>query len=348
MDSLGAEQPIQVSVVVITRDGADSVSRLLTSLRQQGLSQAFEVIIVDDGSSIPLAGDLVPSLEGLPFSVEYIRRDPGGNRSAARNVGADRARGELLVFADGDQEAPPQWISEHLRWQEPVEQVLVVGHRREHVEDEQESWRPEVRERVTAEFSDNYRRISCPWYFAFSGNMSIKKSDFEAVGGFDDGFKGWGFEDVEFGYRASKLGIETAYNPHAWTWDATHVVRTDSQRQEQWAANRDYFLTKHQDPVAQAIQLVDHYPADPDLSRGQAWLESFKVFEDHVRELQGRERLSDPVRTVTVLKDDDIAYAKRLISDGESVRIFDGVKDSGLDVFTHLAKSKVFYKSLVA
>ena len=68
----------------------------------------FEVIVVDDGSSVPLEPIIVPFRSRLNI---VLLTQPNLGCGPARNAGARRARGQLLVFTDDDAVPAPEWLS---------------------------------------------------------------------------------------------------------------------------------------------------------------------------------------------------------------------------------------------
>ena len=67
-------------------------------------AEQLEMIIIDDASEPPLA----PALENLP--VRLLRQERNIGQSAARNLAASLARGDLLAFIDNDCLATPDWL----------------------------------------------------------------------------------------------------------------------------------------------------------------------------------------------------------------------------------------------
>lgn len=97
------------SVVVMTFNRPDSLHRCLTSLAAQSLApQSFDVVVVDV-SSPPVDQVLVPFRQRLQLIYQ-----PAPNRGVAanRNLGASRARGEVLAFLDDDCIASTTWLAE--------------------------------------------------------------------------------------------------------------------------------------------------------------------------------------------------------------------------------------------
>jgi glycosyltransferase involved in cell wall biosynthesis len=99
-----SQRPL-LSVVVPTRDRPASLSRCLTALAAQTLSDDLEVIVVDDGSAQPAA--IVAATRRHGF-VRLIRLHHGGP-AAARNAGARDARGKCICFTDDDCEPAAGW-----------------------------------------------------------------------------------------------------------------------------------------------------------------------------------------------------------------------------------------------
>jgi GT2 family glycosyltransferase len=55
-----------------------------------------------------------------------------------------------------------------------------------------------------------------PWKYFSTNNSSVRRADLEAVGGFDEGFVHYGFEDLELGWRlVRERGLEIRFVPGA-------------------------------------------------------------------------------------------------------------------------------------
>jgi glycosyltransferase involved in cell wall biosynthesis len=103
---------MQISVVIITKDEQPRLRLCLLALNRQTVQwqQDAEVILVDDGSRVPVgAADIPPG----PLQPRLLRHDPCKGRSASRNAGAAMARGRRLLFLDGDVLMSPRAVELH-------------------------------------------------------------------------------------------------------------------------------------------------------------------------------------------------------------------------------------------
>jgi glycosyltransferase involved in cell wall biosynthesis len=99
---------VRVSVIIRSKDEAPRLRLTLASLR--GQAALFEVVVVDDGSRDG-TGAVVAAARELP--VRAVRHESGAGRSAAANAGAALARGDVLLFLDGDTLAGPGLLAAH-------------------------------------------------------------------------------------------------------------------------------------------------------------------------------------------------------------------------------------------
>ena len=92
---------MHISVIIITRDEQPRLRLCLASLARQTVSwqRDAELIIVDDGSAPAVGSARFPPALPTP---RIIRHERSRGRSAARNAGAGVARGERMLFLDGD------------------------------------------------------------------------------------------------------------------------------------------------------------------------------------------------------------------------------------------------------
>jgi cellulose synthase/poly-beta-1,6-N-acetylglucosamine synthase-like glycosyltransferase len=87
-----------LSVIVPAYNEEAGIAATVRSLLDTDYPGAFEVIVVDDGSSDRTAA----IVEGLALPGVRLLRKPNGGKPSALNAGAAMARGEILVLVDGD------------------------------------------------------------------------------------------------------------------------------------------------------------------------------------------------------------------------------------------------------
>jgi glycosyltransferase involved in cell wall biosynthesis len=101
----GTGTPRRVSVIVPTRNRPDTLARTLAHIRAQEFD-AFEVIVVDDGSSAATRAAYAALWAGL--DARFVRIElgspdaPGLGPSVARNTGIEAAAGDIVTFCDDD------------------------------------------------------------------------------------------------------------------------------------------------------------------------------------------------------------------------------------------------------
>jgi len=103
-------QPL-ISVVVPTRNRADSLARAVSSVLAQTYRN-FELLIVDDASGEE-AGEILSRIAASDGRIRVLRNPVALGGAGARNVGISSSRGSWIAFLDDDDE----WASSKLEYQ---------------------------------------------------------------------------------------------------------------------------------------------------------------------------------------------------------------------------------------
>ena len=98
-----------ISVVLPMRNEEAHVARQLSALACQTYAGPWEVVVVDNGSSDGSLQVVDAWRERIP-ELRIVDASEARGLNHARNRGADAARGDLLAFADADDEAVPEWL----------------------------------------------------------------------------------------------------------------------------------------------------------------------------------------------------------------------------------------------
>ena len=232
---------LKYSFIIPVYNRPDEVAELLESLTLQRL-QDFEVVIVEDGSSIPCKAVCDSFTEKL--TIRYFAKENGGP-GPARNYGAERAEGQWLIILDSDVVLPPDYLS-------AVEQELrsnpcdaFGGPDRAHP-----SFTPiqkAINYAMTSFFTTGGIRggkKKMDKFYPRSFNLGVRADAYRALGGFSPMRFG---EDIDLSTRIFKAGYRCRLFPDAWVW---HKRRTDF---------RKFFKQVHNSGIAR-IHLTLRHP----------------------------------------------------------------------------------------
>lgn len=225
MDEVSAHP--RVSVVVVVRDGEAHLGRQLAALDRQEGAPPFEVVVVDNGSRDGTR-DVVRRwvAGGVRAPERALLVDAGGTPGIprARNRGVLASTGEVVAFCDADDEVSPTWVAALSR---ALTAPGLVGGRKNAVS---ESGRP--RPDVTQD------GLTATGYLPFAAtcNLAVTRDCLFDIGGFDESLPRYGFEDVDFCWRAQLAGYPLHYAPDA---EITFTVSGKLR-----AVRKEYLLAK--------------------------------------------------------------------------------------------------------
>jgi glycosyltransferase involved in cell wall biosynthesis len=202
-----------LSILLTTYNKPRELERVLEGFRHQTYRD-FEVLVCDDGSG-PETKQLIEAFAvDAGFPVEHVWHEDDGFRLArSRNNGGRVARGETLVFIDGDCVPAPDFLAKHVELAQ--EGAFLVGERWLYEKDEADQVTVasiasgEAFAQVPVRETRRLRsmRWKDRWYVA-SGtkpdrpkllgcNFSVPLAQFRAVNGVDERYVGWGQEDED-------------------------------------------------------------------------------------------------------------------------------------------------------
>lgn len=199
-----------VSVVIPIRNGPAKIDACLRSIGRLNFPRdRLEVIVVDDASNDNTAEQAESHRRALPLDV--VRSTPHRGPAAARNVGANRARGAVLAFVDGDCEVDADWLNDLVP---AFDDAAVVAAGGAVVSTEERTWiqryeaacHPSARGRTASDVHPGASNDFLP-----GCNMLVRSTAFRAAGGFDDSMTLG--EDVDLVWRLSDAGGRVVYRP---------------------------------------------------------------------------------------------------------------------------------------
>jgi glycosyltransferase involved in cell wall biosynthesis len=199
----------RVSVVVPVRNRRDLLARMLDGLESQSFGD-FEVVVVDDGSTDGCEDEAVARrANGLQVRVVHSH---GRGAVAARRIGVEQAKSEVLAFTDSDCVPRPAWLEAGVKALDAGADVVKGA-------THPARWPLEPFERSMASFDEGLYP-TC--------NMFYRRAVYDLFDGFDGrageqlGFRmggrarGLGFgEDTLLAWRARRGGAQVRYEEAA-------------------------------------------------------------------------------------------------------------------------------------
>jgi GT2 family glycosyltransferase len=187
------EHAPQISLIVPSYSRPAAARRCVEALLGQTLgAERYEIVVVDDGSPAPLA---LPDAWLAPGHLPAVRliRQPNAGPAAARNRGAEAARGRFLAFTDDDCAPMPRWAAALLAALEEQPDALVGGRTVNALPGNLFS----AASQDVVSFLQAHGEASGDPFFA-SNNLALARAAFQEVGGFDSAYRGAGGEDRAF------------------------------------------------------------------------------------------------------------------------------------------------------
>lgn len=199
-----SESPL-VTVIIPNYNMGPLLRRLLDSiLRQTYPREAFEVIIVDNGSKDDSLNVIAEFAAQAPFAVSVFKKNYRGP-AASRGFAASKAKGEILAFIDSDCVATPDWLLAGVRAFSDGA-GLVQGMTLPNPQQPRQILEKTIT--VTKEG---------PYYE--TTNIFYRKGAFDAVEGFSPEYEEFGYpffgEDLDLAWKVKGAGFTSAFAKEA-------------------------------------------------------------------------------------------------------------------------------------
>lgn len=214
-----------ISVVIPTYNRCLILRECLRALFAQDLpKEDYEVIVVDDGSKDDTK-KVVSAILEKQRNLRYLHQRNQG-QGIARNAGVAKAKGDVVVFIGDDIIVVQDFLTEHLRYhlRHSGEHEAVLGF---------VAWHPKLTLTPFMEWMVNgstvlgrfgghqfafeklHGKDEADYNFFYTANVSLKRTLVDKYP-FDPSFSGYGWEDIELGYRLHRrVGLRLFYNPKA-------------------------------------------------------------------------------------------------------------------------------------
>lgn len=214
-----------VSIIVTTKNEERNIGRFLQSTKDQTYSN-IEIIVVDNNSTD----------KTKDIAREYTSKvfDKGPERSAQRNLGVSKAKGEYVVILDADMELTPRVIEDCIETLEKENLKALV-----------------IPEKTVGEgFISNVRKFEREMYM---GDLTIEvarffdKKIFNEFGGYDLALTGP--EDYDLPYRISKKYKIGRAHEYLYHHEAALTLPTLLQKRYYYASKGALYAQKHPELV---------------------------------------------------------------------------------------------------
>ena len=232
---------MKYSVIVPVYNRPNECEELLESLTHQ-TQRDFEVIIVEDGSSVPCREVVERYADKL--AVHYYDK-PNSGPGQTRNYGVERANGEYVIILDSDVVLPEGYFA-------AIDAELAAnpcdafgGPDRAH--ESFSTTQKAINYAMTSFFTTGGIRggkAKLDKFYPRSFNMGVRREVYQAL----EGFSAMRFgEDIDFSTRIFKSGYRCRLFPEAWVY---HKRRTDLKK---------FFKQVHNSGIAR-IHLSHRHP----------------------------------------------------------------------------------------
>jgi len=258
-----------VSIIIPTYNRKSLLKNTLISLFNQNyVKDKYEIVVVDDGSNDE-TNEMVRSLKATcnitylywHRKKPYVFGEPENRTGPARNLGIKYAKGNLIIFLDSDVIVSKNLVAEHIKSHKQNNRCYVLGYcywldKDEKIDmnkfakkDDFENKKPWNLLKYIRPSSTSFLKY-LSWSLFITRNISIPRLALESSGLFDDTYIYYATEDIDLGYRLSKLGYSLVFNKEAKGFHQWHIMEgfyDNKDELQRIFLNRIFFYKKYLD-----------------------------------------------------------------------------------------------------
>ena len=205
---------MKATIQLCTYNRAQLLGRVLDACFEQSAGPSeYEVVLVNDGSTDETPA-MIASAQARATCPFTVVSQPNGGLAKARNSGLARSTGERVILIDDDVLPLPNFVEEHLRSHAAHPAAIVRG---------------------AAINVESFDVLPAPLYgwrnysgnYFWTTNVSVPLATLRAVGGFNESFAEYGWEDIDVGLRLRFAGVKAVFNPRAIVYHYKPRQRAD-------------------------------------------------------------------------------------------------------------------------
>jgi glycosyltransferase involved in cell wall biosynthesis len=222
--------PQRVTLIISAYNNHEALQYALWALERQ-TRVPDEILIADDGSCKAFQEFLAAYMAQSPLPIRHLwQEDRGFRKAKIMNQALQQATGDYIIMMDADVITPKEFVAMHLALARPgrflsggsqIQVPIWLQHKlsREDIETERLFTRAWYRERRVPHSRLWRLRVPpglCAWLMdqltprpnAMIGcNASCWRHDALRIGGFNEAFEHYGYEDRDFARRLVKAGV---------------------------------------------------------------------------------------------------------------------------------------------
>ncbi len=212
----------EISVIIGSYNQKEALEKVVQGFLEQSVDKVrYEVIIVDSSST----DGTQEMMLNYNDPIRFVCQENQG-KTGARNTGVRLSKAPLILITDADMIPHPDLIKTHLRAHRESKEVtcfegVTLNLKTLEWPTEDENLYPYIREKI-----QSGKKLG--WWYFLTGNISMPKSLYKQEGGFSTAFQGYGWEDLELGYRLFKKKIPLRYLKEAINYHY-HVVTQEEE-----------------------------------------------------------------------------------------------------------------------
>ncbi len=193
---------MRATIQLCTYNRAALLERVLDACFEQTVPEdSYEVVLVNDGSTDGTSAVIDRARSRATCAFTVVEQQNAG-LARGRNVGIARATGERIILIDDDVLPLPNFVEEHLRSHDRAPAAIVRGGA------------------INVESFDDLPPPVWSWKnysgnFFWTTNVSVPTATIRGIGGFNESFAEYGWEDIDVGLRLRFAGVRAVFNRFA-------------------------------------------------------------------------------------------------------------------------------------